>query len=107
MIRFGHAISFRNARHADTAATVKRRITRFTSDQGYMPNNTADFFKDETLQKWNKLMPKGIGFVGVNDTSKYQNLPTQALDWGDDFGQSVYSTSVTHTLHCLVCPMVV
>lgn len=44
-------------------------------------------------------MPRGMGFQWVNDTHKYHDLPTPIV-W--DEGMTVFTTSVTHNLHCLV-----
>ncbi|TRX89376.1 hypothetical protein FHL15_009674 [Xylaria flabelliformis] len=33
------------------------KITTFVRDESYAPNNTAEFFSEEVLDKWNKLMP--------------------------------------------------
>ncbi|KAK6956022.1 hypothetical protein Daesc_003669 [Daldinia eschscholtzii] len=38
-------------------ALVTQRITTFQRDESYAPNNTAEFFTDEVLQRWNDLMP--------------------------------------------------
>ena len=43
-------------------------------------------------------MAEGMGFVWVNDTSKYHDLPTPII-WPE---KTVFTTSVTHQLHCLV-----
>jgi hypothetical protein len=40
-----------------------------------------------------------MGFVWVNDTEKYHDLPTPIM-WPD---KTVFTTSATHQLHCLVC----
>ncbi|KAI1084738.1 hypothetical protein F5B20DRAFT_219417 [Whalleya microplaca] len=74
-----------------------QQITTFQRDESYAPNNTAEFFTDEVLQRWNDLMPKGMGFVWVNDTQKYHDLPTPIM-WPD---KTVFTTSATHQLHCL------
>jgi len=75
-----------------------QQIVKFNSDMSYAPMNTSEFFTDEVLDKWNKLMPKGMGFVWVNETHKYHDLPTP-VDWPD---KTVFTTSMTHQLHCLV-----
>ncbi|KAI1330606.1 hypothetical protein F5Y16DRAFT_362247 [Xylariaceae sp. FL0255] len=80
-----------------------QKIRKFTSDQSYAPNNTADFFKNETLQKWNDLMPIGMGFVWVNNTENYHDLPTPIM-WPD---KTVFTTSATHQIHCLYTMAVV
>jgi len=59
--------------------------------------NTSEFFTDTVLDKWNTLMPKGMGFVWVNETHKYHDLP-RPVDWPD---KTVFTTSMTHQLHCL------
>ncbi|KAK0721016.1 hypothetical protein B0H67DRAFT_577952 [Lasiosphaeris hirsuta] len=79
------------------APKFSQKIVKFEMDQSYAPTNTSDFFTDEVLDKWNKLMPKGMGFVWVNDTQKYHDLPTP-VDWPD---KTVFTTSLTHQLHCL------
>lgn len=76
---------------------VSQQITRFTSDPSYAPMNTSEFFTEPVLQKWNHLMPVGMGFVWVNDTHRYHDLPTP-IDWPD---KTVFTTSVTHQIHCL------
>ncbi|CAK7223359.1 hypothetical protein SEUCBS140593_005209 [Sporothrix eucalyptigena] len=76
---------------------VSQQIVRFKSDQSYAPMNTSEFFTEEVLQKWNHLMPVGMGFVWVNDTHRYHDLPTP-IDWPD---KTVFTTSVTHQIHCL------
>ena len=77
---------------------VSQKIVKFEMDQSYAPTNSSEFFTDEVLEKWNDLMPVGMGFVWVNDTHKYHDLPTP-IDWPD---KTVFTTSVTHQLHCLV-----
>ncbi|KAK3681325.1 hypothetical protein B0T22DRAFT_388099 [Podospora appendiculata] len=72
-------------------------ITTFKMDPTYAPSNTSEFFTDEVLDKWNKLMPVGMGFVWVNDTHKYHDLP-HPVEWPD---KTVFTTSMTHQLHCL------
>jgi hypothetical protein len=68
-------------------------------DYKYARDNTSEFFTDEVLHAWNDLMPRGMGFVWVNDTEKYHDLPTP-VEW--DEGKTVFTTSMTHQLHCLV-----
>ncbi|KAK3358767.1 hypothetical protein B0T25DRAFT_446382 [Lasiosphaeria hispida] len=79
------------------APRFSQKIVKFEMDQSYAPSNTSEFFTDQVLDKWNKLMPKGMGFVWVNDTQKYHDLPTP-VDWPD---KTVFTTSLTHQLHCL------
>lgn len=42
----------------------------------------------------------GMGFQWVNDSQKYHDLP-KPIDWYE--GMTVFTTSVTHQIHCLVC----
>ncbi|CAJ2511956.1 Uu.00g075810.m01.CDS01 [Anthostomella pinea] len=76
---------------------MSQKVTTFVRDESYGPNNTADFFTNETLNRWNDLMPIGMGFQWVNDTHKYHDLPTP-IEWPD---KTVFTTSATHQLHCL------
>ncbi|KAF2475370.1 uncharacterized protein BDR25DRAFT_382312 [Lindgomyces ingoldianus] len=73
------------------------QIQTFHVDQTYAPYNTSDFFKPETLQAWNELMPRGMGFQHVVDPEKYNDLPTPII-WPN---MTVFTTSMTHQLHCL------
>lgn len=41
----------------------------------------------------------GMGFQWVNETQKYHDLP-KPIDWYE--GMTVFTTSVTHQIHCLV-----
>lgn len=75
-----------------------QKLARFEYDTSYAPMNTSEFFTNETLDKWNNLMPKGMGFQWVNDTHKYHDLP-KPIDWYE--GMTVFTTSVTHQIHCL------
>lgn len=98
--------------------TVRQKLTRFQYDTSYAPMNTSEFFTNETLDKWNDMMPsklitynlavhsrntdstpEGMGFQWVNDTQKYHDLPKQ-IEWYE--GMTVFTTSVTHQIHCLV-----
>lgn len=78
---------------------VSHQITRFIPDQSYAPSDPSLFFTDPSvLARWNALMPKGMGFVWVNETHRYHDLP-HPVDWPD---KTVFTTSLTHQLHCLV-----
>lgn len=76
---------------------LPHKVLRFQSDSSYAPTNTSEFFTEEVLQKWNDLMPKGMGFVWVNETHKYHDLPNP-IEWPE---KTVFTTSWTHQLHCL------
>lgn len=84
-----------------TTLPVSHQITRFVPDQSYAPSDPSLFFTDPSvLARWNALMPKGMGFVWVNETHRYHDLP-HPVDWPD---KTVFTTSLTHQLHCLVLP---
>ncbi|KAH6658103.1 hypothetical protein BKA67DRAFT_206314 [Truncatella angustata] len=74
------------------------QITTFVHEEEYAPYNVSEFFKPDVLEKWNKLMPLGMGFQWVKEPSKYHDLPNP-IDW--DPGMTVFTTSMTHQLHCL------
>lgn len=42
---------------------VSQSIKRFQPDSSYAPNNTADFFTDEVMEKWNDLMPSKSSYI--------------------------------------------
>ncbi|KAH8900933.1 hypothetical protein GQ53DRAFT_633365 [Thozetella sp. PMI_491] len=80
-----------------TSGAVSQKITTFENDLGYCPMNSSEFFTNETMHKWNDLMPRGMGFVWVNNTENYHDLPTPII-WPE---KTVFTTSMTHQIHCL------
>ncbi|KAL2141205.1 hypothetical protein VTI28DRAFT_2711 [Corynascus sepedonium] len=82
----------------DFSPRFSQRIVKFEPEDDYAPNNISRFFEPEVLDRWNKLMPKGIGFQRVDNPSDYHDLPTP-ISWYE--GQTVFTTSWTHQLHCL------
>ncbi|KAK6864834.1 hypothetical protein PG990_005727 [Apiospora arundinis] len=80
------------------APQFNQQIKSFSPDPLYMPDNTSEFFTREVKQKWLDLVPPGLGYVKINNTEKYDNLPTPLVGYGEDF---VATTSMTHQLHCL------
>ncbi|KAI0128036.1 hypothetical protein BJ170DRAFT_400036 [Xylariales sp. AK1849] len=78
--------------------SFSQQIVKFEPEQEYAPYNVSEFFRDDVLDKWNKLMPLGMGFQWVKDPSKYHDLPNP-IEWID--GMTVFTTSMTHQLHCL------
>ncbi|CZT13679.1 uncharacterized protein RAG0_17371 [Rhynchosporium agropyri] len=79
-------------------AHLGTQITTFHVNQTFAPYNTTEFWREEVLVAWNELMPHGMGFQMINDTSPYHDLPTP-IRWGTN--QTVFTTSMTHQLHCL------
>lgn len=79
---------------------VSQQIKTFVPDLGFVPENGTEFFTEEVRQKWLGIVPKGLGYVEVHDPSMYDNLPLRPLE-GPGIANTVYTTSVTHQLHCL------
>ncbi|KAH8668578.1 hypothetical protein BX600DRAFT_259455 [Xylariales sp. PMI_506] len=75
-----------------------QQIVKFEVDYDYAPSNASEFFSEEVLDRWNKLMPLGMGFQWVKDPSKYHDLP-HPIEWINNM--TVFTTSMTHQLHCL------
>lgn len=41
-----------------TPDAVSQQITTFVHEEEYAPYNVTEFFHDDVLEKWNKLMPR-------------------------------------------------
>lgn len=78
--------------------TVSQQIKTFVPDLGFAPENASEFFTPEVQQKWLDMVPRGLGYVKVDDPSRYNNLPHPLVGYN---GSTVFTTSVTHQLHCL------
>ncbi|CAN8102064.1 unnamed protein product [Discula destructiva] len=78
---------------------VSQRITTFVPDMAFAPDNGSEFFTDAVQQKWLSIVPKGLGYLHMEDPSRYNNLP-HPLKGYEEIG-TVFTTSVTHQLHCL------
>ncbi|KAL1792652.1 hypothetical protein ACET3X_009159 [Alternaria dauci] len=76
---------------------IPTQITKFEINQTFAPYNTSEFFKPEVLRAWNELLPVGMGFQSVPDPENYHDLPTPIV-WPN---ATVFTTSMTHQLHCL------
>ncbi|KAI0487146.1 hypothetical protein F4859DRAFT_527283 [Xylaria cf. heliscus] len=57
------------------------QAVKWEADASFVPENTTEFFSDETLSRWKTLMPVGAG--------------------RGPKGESFSTTSMTHQLHCL------
>ncbi|KAK4140240.1 uncharacterized protein C8A04DRAFT_15127 [Dichotomopilus funicola] len=79
------------------ARQISGHITTFVPNPAFVPENGSAFFTDEVQDKWLSIVPKGLGYVQINDTSRYKNLPNPLKSHPD----STFTTSVTHQLHCL------
>ncbi|KAI2466003.1 hypothetical protein F4781DRAFT_407182 [Annulohypoxylon bovei var. microspora] len=80
------------------APEFSQKITTFSPDPGFVPENTSEFFSRETKQKWLSLVPKGLGYLKIKDAESYDNLPARLNSYHNDF---VVTSSMTHQLHCL------
>ncbi|PMD13292.1 hypothetical protein NA56DRAFT_585905 [Hyaloscypha hepaticicola] len=60
---------------------IPTQIVKFESDMSFTPRNLSEFFTDQTLATWNKLMPAGTGHGPSNEPFS--------------------TTSMTHQLHCV------
>jgi len=81
-----------------TQILVPTQITTFKINQTFAPYNTSEFFQPEVLRAWNELIPVGMGFQHIKRPELYHDLPTPII-W--DQNKTVFTTSMTHQLHCL------
>ncbi|KAK4222122.1 hypothetical protein QBC38DRAFT_520194 [Podospora fimiseda] len=79
------------------APQISQQITTFKPDPMFVPENGSDFFSEQVKQKWLGIVPRGLGYVQINDTSQFNNLPTPLKFYPN----STFTTSMTHQLHCL------
>ncbi|KAK1622408.1 hypothetical protein BDP81DRAFT_334605, partial [Colletotrichum phormii] len=77
-----------------------QKIITFKHDPDFVPEDGHKFFTNETKQKWLDLVPKGLGWIKVDHPRQYQDLPEPIKDFGGP-DQPVFTTSVTHQLHCI------
>ncbi|KAK8049891.1 hypothetical protein PG994_011621, partial [Apiospora phragmitis] len=80
------------------APRFTQQIKSFSPDPLYLPDNTSEFFTNEVKQKWLDLVPPGLGYLKINNSEKYDDLPKPLVGYGENF---VVTTSITHQLHCL------
>ncbi|KAH6663294.1 hypothetical protein F5X68DRAFT_237520 [Plectosphaerella plurivora] len=81
------------------------QITKFAPTTAYIPENMTEFFFNESIkQAWLDLVPKGLGYIDIErlspeDKAGLHDLPTPIT--GFPSNQTIFTTSVTHQLHCL------
>lgn len=73
------------------------QIIDFQPDNRYVGNLTSPTFINDIKQHWLDLVPKGLGFIEVPDYASRPNIPQPLIE----YTKPVYTTSVTHQLHCL------
>ncbi|KAK4493736.1 hypothetical protein PRZ48_014921 [Zasmidium cellare] len=76
---------------------LPRQIIEFQPDDRFVGNLTSPTFIDDIKQHWIELVPKGLGFVEVADYAERPDMPRPLFE----YKTPVYTTSVTHQLHCL------
>ncbi|KAI0536239.1 hypothetical protein GGR58DRAFT_503462 [Xylaria digitata] len=64
-----------------TGPEFSTQVVKWEADASFVPENTTEFFSEDTLGRWKTLMPAGTGFGAK--------------------GESFSTTSMTHQLHCL------
>ncbi|KAF2852749.1 hypothetical protein T440DRAFT_466332 [Plenodomus tracheiphilus IPT5] len=78
--------------------SFSQRMVRFRPEGIFAPEDAETFFGNETQEAWLGIVPAGLGYVNVKNASNYSNLPQPIHDYPS---KSVFTTSVTHQLHCL------
>jgi hypothetical protein len=88
-----------------TSFAVTSQITKFSPTSAYFPENMTEFFYNPSIkQAWLDLVPMGLGYIDIVPLSpetkaSLHDLPAPV--GGFPLNQTVYTTSVTHQLHCL------
>ncbi|KAF2115911.1 hypothetical protein BDV96DRAFT_612495 [Lophiotrema nucula] len=80
------------------APQFSQQIVTFKPDERFSPEEPLAFFSNDTLNAWLSIVPEGLGYVEVKEPSKHDNLPHPIHDYPD---KTVFTTSMTHQLHCL------
>ncbi|KAF2644789.1 hypothetical protein P280DRAFT_487317 [Massarina eburnea CBS 473.64] len=80
------------------APKFSEQIVSFTPSTKFAPEEPLDWWSNETQQAWLDIVPEGLGYVHIPAPELYNNLPTPIHDYPN---LTVYTTSVTHQLHCL------
>jgi hypothetical protein len=106
------------------APRFSQKIVSFERDARFAPNYPLDWWTNETQQAWLDIVPgtykslnlgppyvvqlnilltstritDGLGYLEVQTPSEYSHLPHPIHDYSNT---TVYTTSLTHQLHCL------
>ncbi|ORY17852.1 hypothetical protein BCR34DRAFT_583415 [Clohesyomyces aquaticus] len=80
------------------APKFSQQIKKFDPDERFAPANASAFWDKDTQDAWLSIVPKGLGYVHVHNTSQYSYLPHPLHDYPN---KTVFTTSMTHQLHCL------
>ncbi|KXX74465.1 hypothetical protein MMYC01_204469 [Madurella mycetomatis] len=79
------------------APPISQQIKTFVPDPMFIPENGSEFFTESVRSRWLSIVPRGLGYVQINDTTGYNNLPNPLRF----YPESTFTTSATHQLHCL------
>ncbi|GAB1312805.1 Oxidase ustYa [Madurella fahalii] len=79
------------------APTIPQQIKTFVPDPMFIPEQGSEFFTEAVRSSWLSIVPRGLGYVRINNTKEYNNLPNRL----QFYPESTFTTSVTHQLHCL------
>ncbi|KAK5115945.1 hypothetical protein LTR62_000401 [Meristemomyces frigidus] len=77
--------------------SFSRQIVTLKPEPRYVGDVTSPTFKNDTKHHWLALVPKGLGFVEIKNPEQYPALAAPYMK----YNKTVYTTSVTHQLHCL------
>ncbi|PNH43307.1 hypothetical protein VD0004_g4149 [Verticillium dahliae] len=75
-----------------------QQLTTFSPSETYIPTNLSTFLSNETQDAWLGLIPRGLGYLDTTPAKDLNNLPTPLPEYAP---KRVFTTSVTHQLHCL------
>ncbi|KAB5577820.1 hypothetical protein GE09DRAFT_1168642 [Coniochaeta sp. 2T2.1] len=79
------------------APKISQQIKSFKPDFSFAPEDASKFFTPEVQNKWLDLVPRGLGYIQIPHPADYTRLPTPL----DGYPSTVYTTAMTHQLHCL------
>ncbi|KAH9865914.1 hypothetical protein IAQ61_008650 [Plenodomus lingam] len=74
------------------------KVVTFRPDARFAPEKAEAFFSNETLEAWLGIVPAGLGYTEITDPQNHHPLPHPIHDYPS---KSVFTTSLTHQLHCL------
>ena len=72
-------------------------LVTFQPNRSFVANLTDSSFKNSTRHLWLDMVPKGLGFLHIEHPERNPELPKPY----HRHNKTVYTTSVTHQLHCL------
>ncbi|KAI6903449.1 hypothetical protein KC318_g2461 [Hortaea werneckii] len=82
---------------ARISPAFNQEIITFQPNQSFIANLSTPDFQSSTRQSWLDLIPQGFGFLHIENPENYTELPPPY----HRHNKTVYTTSMTHQLHCL------